>query len=41
MTLFAEISGDPIFAQVLKRFYGERRDGLTLEFPRNEGGDQE
>ncbi|MGB0578072.1 MAG: DUF1810 domain-containing protein [Limisphaerales bacterium] len=38
MTLFAEISDAPIFEQVLKRFYGDRRDDLTLEFLKSEAG---
>ena len=32
MTLFAEISSEPIFQQVLKRFYAGSIDELTLAF---------
>lgn len=33
MTLFEAVHAGPLFRQVLDRFYGGRRDGLTLETP--------
>jgi uncharacterized protein (DUF1810 family) len=36
MTLFLEVSGDPLFRQVLDAFYGGERDPLTLALLKGE-----
>ena len=37
MTLFAQVSGDDLFARALDKFFGGQEDSLTLELLRRKG----
>jgi uncharacterized protein (DUF1810 family) len=38
MTLFAEVTDEPLFAEALERYFGGRRDARTLQLLKERAG---